>query len=178
MTIPVYIVAAVCVLIFAYLSDRFQQRCLFLGLGCLISGIGWLIGLTVQDARARYAATFLSALGSYAGFPSIVALVTQNVGGKTQRSVALGILVGIGAFSGIVSSNIFLPSEVPNYRTAYIVNIAFNAMGVAGCFLMAFLLTRANKRKEQMIASGEAAKIPREVIAAMGDRSPYFKYRI
>ncbi len=178
MTIPVYVVAAICVLVFAFLSDRMQQRCLFLGIGCTISAIGWIIGLTVSNPRARYAATFLSALGSYAGFPSIVALVSQNVGGKTQRSVALGILVGIGGFAGIASSNIFMPRELPNYRTAYILNIAFNAMAVVGCFVMAALLTRANKRKEQMVASGEAARMSREQIAAMGDRSPYFKYRI
>jgi uncharacterized BrkB/YihY/UPF0761 family membrane protein len=44
MTIPVYIVAAICVIIFAFLSDKTKNRSAFLILGCTISAIGWIIG--------------------------------------------------------------------------------------------------------------------------------------
>lgn len=134
--------------------------------------------VTVDNARVRYGAIFLSAAGSYAGFPSIVALVSQNVGGQTKRSVSLAILVGIGGLCGIISSNIFLASEVPKYPTGYKINIGLNALAIAGTATKAALLLRANRQKQKMIDSGEAAKFTREELADMGDRSPYFVYRV
>ena len=134
--------------------------------------------MAVDNARVRYGAVFLSAAGSYAGFPSIVALISQNVGGQTKRSVCLAILVGIGGLCGIISSNIFLTSEVPKYVTGYKINIGLNCLAIAGTALKAALLLRANKRKQRMIDSGEAAKFTRQELADMGDRSPYFVYRI
>lgn len=119
---------------------------------------------------------FLSAF-SYAAFPGNVALVSQNVGGKTKRSVAIAIQVGVGGLAGIISSNIFLPRDEPQYQLAYHLNVYFNCGAVAAASLNWYLLILANKRKQAMIASGEAAAIPKEVLAKMGDRSPFFMYK-
>ncbi|KDN41954.1 MFS general substrate transporter [Tilletiaria anomala UBC 951] len=177
LTIPVYCVAAINVLLFSYFSDRTKNRAYFICLGTGVSAIGWIMGFASRNPKVRYAACFIGALGSYAGFPPLIALLSQNVGGKSKRSVTLAIQVGIGGMCGIISSNIFLPQEAPNYPTAYIINIACNIVAFWGALGLIFMLRLANARKQRMVDSGEAAKLTRKQLADLGDSSPYFKYR-
>lgn len=177
MTVPVYVVAAILVLIFAYFSDKLQNRTLFLCLGCGMSAIGWGIGLASNDPHVRYAACFISAAGSYAGFPSVVALLSQNVGGKTKRATCIALQVGIGGLAGIISSNIFPTKEAPRFFNAYKACIIMNCVAIGGALFNAAMLWRANKAKQAKIDSGEAAALSRAQIADMGDKSPFFKYR-
>ena len=60
---------------------------------------------------------------------------------------------------------------------AYHLNVYFNAGAIFFASVNWFLLYLANKRKVRMIESGEAEKIPKEVLATMGDASPYFMYK-
>lgn len=177
MTVPIYCTAAVLTLIFAYLSDKFQNRTFFLCLGTAISAIGWGVGLGTSSANVRYGACFIAAAGSYAGFPSVVAVLSQNLGGKTKRATALAIQIGIGGMAGIISSNIFLPKDAPHFDTAYKINAALNCVAFAGSILNFSMLYLANKRKQAKIDSGEAARIPRGQLAEMGDASPFFRYK-
>lgn len=177
MTVPIYCCAAVFTLIFAYLSDKFKNRTFFLCLGTAISAIGWGVGLGATTARVRYGACFIAATGSYAGFPSVVAVLSQNVGGKTKRATSLAIQIGIGGMCGIISSNIFLPKDAPHYAMAYKVNCALNCVAFAGAILNFSMLYLANKRKQAAIDSGKAANYSRQQLADMGDSSPYFRYR-
>lgn len=177
MTVPVYVVAAVLVLIFAYFSDRLQCRTLFLILGCAISAIGWGVGLASHNPHTRYAACFIAAAGSYAGFPSVVALLSQNVGGKTKRATCIALQVGIGGLSGIISSNIFPTAEAPHFYNAYKICIGLNCAAIVGAVVNVGLLYLANKSKQAKIDSGEAEKMSREQVADMGDASPYFKFK-
>lgn len=177
MTVPVYVVAAVCVLIFAYLSDRFQNRTFFLCLGTAISAIGWGFGHATFNPSVRYGACFVSAAGSYAGFPSVVALVSQNVGGKTKKATAIAIQVGVGGLAGMISSGIFPAADAPHFDNAYKINIALNCVAFAAALANFSCLYLANKRKQAKIDSGEAARLTRQECADLGDCSPYFKYR-
>lgn len=61
MTAPVYGVAYACLLITAWLSDRFQQRGIPIAVGGLISGIGYILLAVIHSERVRYGMCFLSA---------------------------------------------------------------------------------------------------------------------
>lgn len=177
MTVPIYIVAAFMVVVFAYFSDRLQNRSEFLIGGCVISAIGWGIGHAYpHNGKVRYGAMFLSSF-SYAAFPSVVALLTQNIGGKTKRSVCIAIQVGVGGLAGIISSNIFLTRWAPTFMTSYLLNILFNCGAIVAASIYWFLLYLANQSKKRQIDSGAAAQISPEVLATMGDHSPYFVYK-
>ncbi|PWY98250.1 MFS general substrate transporter [Testicularia cyperi] len=178
-TVPVYTVASVCVVIFAYTSDRFGIRFPFICLGTLLSGIGWALSLHLSNThpRAAYGAQFISAAGSYAAFPGVVASLTQTIGGKTKRSVCIAIIVGFGGLAGTISSNIFPRRQAPYYHRAHYINIGMNAVAFTSALSFAGLLYLANKRKQRMIDSGEAAKLSKSELADLGDESPYFKYR-
>ncbi|CAO1638965.1 unnamed protein product [Sympodiomycopsis kandeliae] len=177
MTVPIYACAAVFTLIFAYLSDRYQRRTLFFCLGVTISAIGWAMSIGSHSAHVRYAACFIMATGSYAGFPSIFIILSQNVGGKTKRSTALAVQIGIGGLTGIISSQLFPPKDAPRFLTGYWVNFASNIMALAAATLNFALLYLANKKKQAEIDSGQAAMYSRQELADMGDACPYFRYR-
>ncbi|PWN50359.1 MFS general substrate transporter [Violaceomyces palustris] len=178
-SVPVYVVAAVTVIAFAWASDRLQCRTAFICLGSAISAIGWGISysMTKSHPKIGYGAQFISAAGSYAAFPGIVAALTQNVGGKTKRSVCIAIIVGVGGLSGIVSSNIFMKRTAPYYHTAHYINIGMNLLCFTSALCFAGLLKMANARKQRRIDSGEAARMSAQEIADLGDESPYFFYR-
>ncbi|KAJ9480006.1 putative High-affinity nicotinic acid transporter (putative) [Pseudozyma hubeiensis] len=178
-TVPVYTVAAATVVVFAYFADRTGIRFPFICLGTLISGIGWGLSLAYgrTNPRVAYGAQFISAAGSYAAFPGVVASLTQTVGGKTKRSVCIAIIVGFGGLAGTISSNIFPKKQAPYFHRAHYINIGMNATAFVSALSFAGLLKLANIRKQKKIDSGEAARLSKEEIADMGDESPYFKYR-
>jgi hypothetical protein len=177
LTVPVYIVAALLVVVFAWGADRFENRSAGMIAGTSLSLVGWAILLTSHTPNVRYGATFLAAAGSYAAFPSIVALVSQNVASTTKRGVAIAIQVGVGGLAGTISSNIFPARTAPRYELACKINVAMNAVAILTSALNVLFLYIANKKKQRMLDSGEAQRIPREVLADMGDASPYFKYK-
>jgi len=177
LTVPVYIVAALLVVVFAWAADRFENRSAGMIVGTAISLVGWAMLLASHTPNVRYGATFLAAAGSYAAFPSIVALVSQNVASTTKRGVAIAIQVGVGGLAGTISSNIFPARTAPRYELACKINVAFNAVAILTSALNVLFLYIANKKKQRMLDSGEAQRIPREVLADMGDASPYFKYK-
>lgn len=63
MTVPVYIAAAICTIAVSFLSDRANQRGVFL-LGMeLVAVIGFLMLIISKDAIVQYAGTFFAAAG-------------------------------------------------------------------------------------------------------------------
>ena len=178
-TVPVYTVAAATVVMFAYFSDKLECRTLFICLGNAMSAIGWGLSYHFTSSRPRvaYGAMFIAAAGSYAAFPGVVACLTSSVGGKTKRSVSIAIIVGFGGLAGTISSNIFPKKDAPLFHPAHYINIAFSLVAIVSALTFAFLLYLANKRKQRMIDSGEAAKLTRQEIADLGDESPYFFYK-
>lgn len=177
MTVPVYAVAAGLTLIFAWASDRLQNRSVFFCIGMAIAMIGWGIGLSSHVPHIRYAASFVSAMGSYSSVPCIVTLVSQNIGGQTKRAVGIALQVGLAGLCGIMASNIFPPEDAPHFTRGYIVNCSLSGVALL-CGVGYFgLLHLANQRKQGRIDSGEAARLSRQDVADLGDRSPYFRYK-
>ena len=61
MTAPIYGTAYLCLLITAWISDKFQQRGSAIAVGGLISGVGYILLGVIHAKTPRYAVTFLAA---------------------------------------------------------------------------------------------------------------------
>lgn len=57
---------------FAYLSDKYKIRSLFILIGLSFCTIGFAINISGAPIGAKYFGTFLVVGGSYAAFPGIV----------------------------------------------------------------------------------------------------------
>ncbi|KAJ7255723.1 major facilitator superfamily domain-containing protein [Mycena rebaudengoi] len=176
LTVPVYTFAALCVVAFAFASDHMKLRAPFVIGPIIISLIGYAILYKATAIGVRYFATFLAALGAYGAFPAVVTILTNNVCGKTKRSVEIGIQVGIGGMCGMISSSIFPAKDGPHFRPGILINMCLICGAVLATCIMTLWLKYQNGRKEAMIASGEAAKLTPEQQAELGDDSPFFKY--
>jgi MFS family permease len=177
-TVPVYIVGCVFVVLAAWVSDRWMRSpVVIIMLSIAVLGWGLALGLPVKSNGARYASMFLACIGSYGAFVPQLVTLTSNVGGKTKRAVAIGIQVGVGGLAGGIPPWLFKASEASKgYPYGFRSAMIFAILGIASTSVNWFLLTRANKAKDEMISSGRAAAMSDEELAAMGDRSPYFKY--
>ena len=174
-SVPPYIVAAFTVVTAAWAADKYKRVPVILSM-YLLAIIGWTILYTQKDLHARYAGTFLAAMGSYASFPPTVSLLTSNIGGKTKRATVIGFQVGVGGLAGTISSNIFRAQDAPRYLFGFAIDLGFCCLGFLATLTTFLLMQLANRRKQQMIDSGRAAQFTRQELAEMGDDSPYFKY--
>jgi len=177
-TVPVYIFAAICVIVLALIADKYRARSAILLFGMIVSLAGYIILYVSYTSGVRYFGAFLAAAGAYGAFPSIVVLVTNNVGGQTKRATQIAILVGIGGMCGMISSNVFRARDAPHYGFGLLINIGLLALGIVVVLINGFFLMTANKNKQRMIDSGEATKYSVQELGDLGDRNPYFKYTI
>ena len=94
MTIPLYFVACVCCLLAGYLSSRQQEHCFHLATCLLVSLIGFIfmIALFDQGIVPMYISTSIACCGSFSAFPLILSWLTNNVGGRTKRAMAIGLV--------------------------------------------------------------------------------------
>ncbi|KAL9071706.1 MAG: hypothetical protein Q9157_005362 [Trypethelium eluteriae] len=125
-SIPVYIVAAVCMLTIATLTDKFKRRYPFILIGCAIATVGYciLLGQAHVSVGVRYMAVFFIAAGGHSTHPITLGWLTNNVSGHYKRAISTAIQISIGNCAGFVGSNIFVDSQAPAYKVGYGVSLA------------------------------------------------------
>lgn len=144
----------------------------------------------------RQAGTFFGAMGIYPTIPNDLSWAANNVEGSYKRGVLLGIVVGAGNINGrypqmtrnckltafpvgIVSSNIYIQSEKPRYRTGHSVVLAYLILfQFCGTLFIRTKLARENKKRR----NGERdylleGKTEDEIVVA-GDKRPDFMYTL
>ncbi|THZ10661.1 MFS general substrate transporter, partial [Aureobasidium pullulans] len=128
-SIPIFIVAAICSIASAYLTDRLRHRFGFCIFGLVVASVGYVILLAQQglSVAVKYFALFLVVPGGYITQPIVLAWVQNCMSGHYKRSISAAMTVGFGNLGGIVASNVFFTEEAPLYKTGYgvgLINIA------------------------------------------------------
>ncbi len=121
MTIPIYVVAMIFVLGFAWASDYVRQRTPFIMAGFAIAVIGLIAELAIPHPEmtgVSYFFLFFVAAGLYSPFICLVCLIGNNLAPSSKRAVGMAILIAFGNFGGICGSNIFLARQAPKYSQA------------------------------------------------------------
>ena len=179
-TIPVYMVALVCAMTAAYLSDRLSHRYSFCMLGVVFSIIGWAVQIVqVEPAGVRYFALFLTLSGTYVLMPVLVVWLSNNMGGSFKRGVATAVQIGGGNTANFVSANVFIPSQSPRYPVAFSVGLGLQVMAGVACTVLMLGMRAENKRRDRRAAekgSGEGWTAEEKMI--LGDDHPDFRYTL
>ena len=184
-TIPVYVVAAVGMLLAAWASDRLRHRYGFVMLGVVLSTIGYsvLISQSSADLSAgtKYAAVFLAALGGYINTPLALAWLSNNLSGHWKRAFGSAIQVTIGNLAGVVASNVFLVQEAPYYPTGYGVAIGMTWIGGLAATALVLLLRRENRLRDRGLR-GDGRYVlggrSEEELQNLGDAYPSFRFTL
>jgi MFS family permease len=127
LTIPVYFVAMLVCLIFAFLSDKYQRRVPFIIGGYIIAVLGFIAQLAIPQPRLpglTYGMLFLVAIGLYAPFTSIVTLTGNNLAPSSKRAVGMALLISVGNMGGIPGSLAYFEADKPQYPTGFGLSLA------------------------------------------------------
>jgi MFS family permease len=154
MTIPIYVVGAVSLVLQVWLSDKIQQRALFLVLSTIPVMAGYLICVGTANAVAGYIAMFILACGVYSISTLLVTWIATSLSNDTKRSVALPVFYSIGNLSGLVSSQLYPSQQGPRYVMGNAISAGLEFVAALLFISVWLLLRRRNQQKQELIAKG------------------------
>lgn len=177
LTVPPYAVAAVVTITIGLVADRTRQRGLCNILISFLGIVGFSILLSDASAQAKYAGTFLGAMGIYPCIANTISWMSNNTEGVYKRGVVLGIMIGWGNLNGIVSSNIYF--RAPRYLEGHSTVMAYMIICLlGGSTLMTFLLRRENAARRAGERDHLTAGMDEKEAEMLGDKRPDFLYTI
>ncbi|TIA56245.1 MFS general substrate transporter [Aureobasidium pullulans] len=173
--IPIFIVAAICSIASAYLTDRLRHRFGFCIFGLVVASVGYVILLAQEglSVAVKYFALFLVVPGGYITQPIVLAWVQNCMSGHYKRSISAAMTVGFGNLGGIVASNVFFTEEAPLYKTGYGVGLGFLWICGAGCVALFLGVMWENRKRDR----GERDwRLQGEDVDNLGDDHPSFRF--
>ena len=172
-----YLAAAVVTVALGIVGDKTGRRGLINIIPSSVGVIGFCLLIGSQDPAVKYAGTFLAALGIYPCVSNSISWVANNTAGVYKRGIVLGMGIGWGNLSGVISSNIYFNG--PKYIEGHAIVLAFLAVFLCGgSALMLVLLTVENKKRAQGLRNGISEGKTEEEIEELGDKNPTFVYML
>jgi hypothetical protein len=84
-TVPVFVFAAIVLLVSAYYSDKYKVRSPFIFAGECMALVGFIINITNAPRGAKLFGMFLAVAGSYSCVPGVVAWLGNNLAPTYKR---------------------------------------------------------------------------------------------
>ncbi|KAF8554138.1 MFS general substrate transporter [Imleria badia] len=149
MAAPPWVFASICCVINVWHCDRTGERYFHLAVWWWTIIIGYIIALATMSTGGRYFSLFLMSLG-YCGFALTLTWVSNAVPRPpAKRSVALGMVNGVGSIGNILGSYIWKTSWGPEYHQSMIIAICSLVLSTVLGLIMRQMLIRENKRMER-----------------------------
>ncbi|KAJ5484380.1 Major facilitator superfamily domain general substrate transporter [Penicillium expansum] len=179
LSVPPYAAAAVLTVTVGFIADRTRQRGLCNIAVSFLGMIGFAMLLGCESAGARYAGTFLGAMGIYPAIANTISWTSNNTEGVYKRGVSLGFIIGWGNLNGIVSSNIYRDDDKPRYYPGHGVVLGYLVLFLFGGSVVQYLLLRRENGKRRR---GERdhwiEDLDQNQIELLGDKRPDFIYTL
>ncbi|CAF0946224.1 unnamed protein product [Rotaria sordida] len=131
----------------------------YLFLGSIPDTVQWLnnceklllTNLLREDAGnvALYVSTCVACCGTFSGIPILLSWLTNNVGGRTKRAVAVGFLVGIGQIGGVLAPQVYPDDDDDElvYRRGHFICGGIIAISLIVTFILRICLKLENDRR-------------------------------
>ncbi|KAJ7586368.1 MFS general substrate transporter [Mycena floridula] len=184
LTVPPYLFATLTLFAFAHYSDKIKMRSPFIyaGLGMMVLGFG--INISDAPSGVKYFGTFFCVAGSYAAFPGVVAWLGNNLCGQYKRGIGMALHIGIGNFSGAISSNVYRTQDKPGFKLGHGIELMFVGLGLICVPIAVISYRRINAKRDRLALEaanrGETLKgmYTSDQLRRMGDRAPDFRYTL
>ncbi|TFK74582.1 MFS general substrate transporter [Pluteus cervinus] len=112
---PPYIVSAIWVVATSWLSDKYQQRAVFIALQTICTIIGLSLTAYVRQLGWRYGGFFFGIAGSAGCIAGLLAYSSNNITSHSKRAVTTAVLVSFGGIGGIFAPSVFRQVDFPRY---------------------------------------------------------------
>jgi C4-dicarboxylate transporter len=119
-----------------------------------------------------------AAIGSYTAFPTLVTWHANNLAGQAKRAAGMAIQIGIGNLGGAMAANFYRAKDAPHYRLGHGLEIMFIVLASISGVCVLIYYTRQNSKREKEVREGVYDNWTLEQLNALGDKSPYFRYRL
>ncbi|KAF2433664.1 MFS general substrate transporter [Tothia fuscella] len=176
-SIPIFIVATICALVTAFITDRLRHRYSFTIIGISVATVGYGLLLGQKAAHfsvgIKYFATFLIVSGTYITQPVTIAWISNCMSGHYKRSISSAMQIGFGNTGGLIASNIFLAQEKPLYKTGYGTTLGLLWMCAAACTVLFLGAKWENKKRDN---GDRDYRLQEEDADNLGDDHPHFRY--
>jgi len=180
LSVPAYVLAAICTIVAGYLSDRFKKRGVFVLFFSALGALGFLLLISNDVPGVNFLGLFLAAAGVYPLIPLVVSFAGNNQGGAVKRGVGMAVVISMGNAGGCISSFIYPRKDSPRYYVGHGVNLAYCVMTFVLALFMMVYLGRENRKKERLLAErGKPwSAEDKAQYAEEGDDAPFFMYTI
>lgn len=181
LSVPIYVVAAICSIVQGYISDRVGQRSPFLVFNYACMVVGYVVCVSLdprKNPRGVYAGIYICALGIYPGIPVSIVWCANNLLGAYKRAIGMAFQIGLANFSGAFVSNFYREQDKPRYILGHALVLMF--IGIGGIALIYLIIGYriSNGKKRIAAASNDYNGVTAQELVKMGDKSPYFEYRL
>ncbi|KAK0195772.1 major facilitator superfamily domain-containing protein [Armillaria mellea] len=161
---PPYIFAAVSIFFFAWLSDKYHMRALFLTIQMVMTIIGLVLTAYTSLPGWRYTGEsddefvlmsyiysfttgiFLANAGSAGCIPGILAYASNNIVSHSKRAVTTAITVSFGGIGGIIATTIYRQQDYPRYIPGIIATISLQVLALILLGIMTVHFWYENKK--------------------------------
>lgn len=183
LTVPPYVAGAISAVILSKLSDRAAIRAPFIVAQMAVIAVGFaiLLPLAPQISRhiaACYIGVVLICIGQYPTNPAGSAWLSSNLAGENKRAMGIALNIALGNSGGLVGSYMFLENEAPGYVTGFSIGLVFSVITVFSTIVLAWSYWRTNKQRAAMDLDEIRETYTAEQKARLGDKSPFFKYKL
>ncbi|KAJ7461755.1 MFS general substrate transporter [Mycena galericulata] len=175
LTVPPYAAAAVLMVSFSFSSDRLQSRGIFMSVASTISGIGYVLLLTVpNNVHVRYFAVFCIVGGTYTTIGLIIAWFAHNLGSETKRATGIPMFMAIGQCGSVLGSHIFPLTEGPRYIKGFGISCALEFLAAALSLVLHISYRTENARRDKLYGKPDPTK--RVDTSELADKANDFRY--
>lgn len=154
MTIPVYVLGAICLVTIVYWSDRTAKRAFFIMSCCIPVANGYLICVGTANKAAGYAGMFILVIGLYSISTLAVTWLTTNISPDSKRAIGMPVAYSIANISAVVSSQLYPSAQGPLYIQGNAVSAGLTVVAVFLFGACWFLLRRRNMQKQKLLDQG------------------------
>ncbi|KAI7848882.1 major facilitator superfamily domain-containing protein [Circinella umbellata] len=147
-----YLVACIFTILGGISADKRKERGFHVMIPMLVATLGYilLIALKDQGVPGLYFATILVTTGMYAAYASFASWFTNNIAGRTKRSVAVALITSIGNVGGCIAGQLYRTSDAPHYVHGHAAALGFMVLGIIFTLALKFLFIHINKKRDNM----------------------------
>lgn len=153
-TVAPNIWGAVTLLAFAFTSDYFRVRSVFLIAAILSTLIGFVVYGAIDithQVGAAYFACFLMTTGAAASSVLTSIWYNNNTPNENRRVVISAVGIPLANAAGLISTNIFRPQDAPKYAPALGITAGFGGLAIiiVSCILLFMVYDNRRRNKAQ-----------------------------
>jgi len=180
-TVPPYVPATVMTVVVAVLSDRLRWRGPFILICMPFTIAGYILILAATTNKARYAATFLIALGVYPSAPCILTILPNNSAGFYKKATTTALQLALANLGAFIATFVYTSDQAPTYHKGHSIVLGFCCLTWVMTALNVAYCVRENKARVEGRRASNVEKYRKLwdeglTRAPIGDRSPDFHY--